>query len=337
MDLRRAFAEDVIDHPEDDAPRLVFADWLDEQGEAAHAEFVRLQVALARGGATAAMLDREQELLEAHRAEWAADLQGTAHEVLFRRGFVEGIEVVGRHERLPAALAAWAERHPVRLLRLDEAGDEPNAAVASLLEEGRLRLEGLDIDMEQDDPPGWLERVWRSPGAAGPLRSLLVEHEARAEAWDRLVERIAAAPGPLADLVELGLGFGTVSEPLSERAVEAVIGSAGFLALRKLHLPFSRFGAEAAAALGHAPRWAGLTHLDLGCCHIPEDGWRRFAEGPNAARLEWLGLIGGHVEGDEGWDTLGDHPCGQALAALLGDRADYITSSTFPRWKGVRL
>ena len=40
----------VCDSPDDDAPRLVFADWLDENGhdvERAWAEFIRLQCAAA--------------------------------------------------------------------------------------------------------------------------------------------------------------------------------------------------------------------------------------------------------------------------------------------------
>lgn len=38
----------ILAAPEDDAPRLVFADWLDEHGEGERGEFVRVQVELAR-------------------------------------------------------------------------------------------------------------------------------------------------------------------------------------------------------------------------------------------------------------------------------------------------
>ncbi|HVK09244.1 MAG TPA: TIGR02996 domain-containing protein [Gemmataceae bacterium] len=38
----------VIETPADDAPRLVYADWLDDHGRPAWAEFIRLQVAAAR-------------------------------------------------------------------------------------------------------------------------------------------------------------------------------------------------------------------------------------------------------------------------------------------------
>ena len=39
--------QDVVDHPGDDAPRLIYADWLDECGPSPRAEFIRVQHALA--------------------------------------------------------------------------------------------------------------------------------------------------------------------------------------------------------------------------------------------------------------------------------------------------
>jgi uncharacterized protein (TIGR02996 family) len=39
--LEKAFLRDISANPEDDAPRLIFADWLEEQGDAARAEFSR--------------------------------------------------------------------------------------------------------------------------------------------------------------------------------------------------------------------------------------------------------------------------------------------------------
>ena len=50
MSLEESFLEDIRRHPEDDAPRLVYADWLDEHDEPERAEFIRLQCELARWG-----------------------------------------------------------------------------------------------------------------------------------------------------------------------------------------------------------------------------------------------------------------------------------------------
>ena len=43
LDDREAFLRGIFADPDSDLPRLVFADWLDERGEAAWAELIRLQ------------------------------------------------------------------------------------------------------------------------------------------------------------------------------------------------------------------------------------------------------------------------------------------------------
>ena len=71
---REAFLSAILAHPDDDLPRLVFADWLDEHGDPARAEFIRLQCELARLPARArrrtALERREAELLETHKTGW---------------------------------------------------------------------------------------------------------------------------------------------------------------------------------------------------------------------------------------------------------------------------
>lgn len=52
MNEEAALLRAICEHPDDDTPRLVFADWLDEQGGAVNAAWaagIRAQVALARG------------------------------------------------------------------------------------------------------------------------------------------------------------------------------------------------------------------------------------------------------------------------------------------------
>jgi uncharacterized protein (TIGR02996 family) len=44
---RAALLRCVIEAPDDDTPRLIFADWLEEHGEGARAEFVRVQCRIA--------------------------------------------------------------------------------------------------------------------------------------------------------------------------------------------------------------------------------------------------------------------------------------------------
>ena len=64
-----AFLRAVKDAPDDDAPRLLLADWLEEQGDP-RGEFIRLQLAPEDESRPAserrALRARESELLERH-------------------------------------------------------------------------------------------------------------------------------------------------------------------------------------------------------------------------------------------------------------------------------
>lgn len=71
MDERRALMAAIIANPDDDTPRLVFADWLQEHGgehDRARAEFVRLQVEAAR----LPKRDKKHEKLESGARKLAA-------------------------------------------------------------------------------------------------------------------------------------------------------------------------------------------------------------------------------------------------------------------------
>ncbi len=48
MNQADAFLQAISEKPDDDTPRLVYADWLDEHGDPARAEFIRVQCQLAR-------------------------------------------------------------------------------------------------------------------------------------------------------------------------------------------------------------------------------------------------------------------------------------------------
>ncbi len=84
MDDRQAFLNTITAVPDDNVPRLVFADWLQEHGEDERAEFIRVQCALATNNVKddeerAQFQERERELLEAHGQEWADEVLGAGH------------------------------------------------------------------------------------------------------------------------------------------------------------------------------------------------------------------------------------------------------------------
>src|SRR5262245_38004900 len=51
MDQEQSFLKAIYATPEDDSVRLVYTDWLEEQGQAARAEFIRVQIEYARAAA----------------------------------------------------------------------------------------------------------------------------------------------------------------------------------------------------------------------------------------------------------------------------------------------
>src|SRR5215208_5695078 len=83
----------IAAHPEEDTPRLVYADWLDENGQPERAEFVRVQCELARLGEhddsprKAELRQREKKLWTRHRRAWRADLPAEVRRDPFERGF----------------------------------------------------------------------------------------------------------------------------------------------------------------------------------------------------------------------------------------------------------
>jgi uncharacterized protein (TIGR02996 family) len=119
----------VLARPEDDATRLVYADWLEEhgQGEAdlARAELIRLQVLLAREEEDSP-LRREQAfrarcLLDQYRKQWLAPFRGCRlHRPLFCRGFLDRARL--RAKDLAAHAGTIFAGAPLRRLWLTDLG-----------------------------------------------------------------------------------------------------------------------------------------------------------------------------------------------------------------------
>lgn len=72
------FLRALLAQPDDDTLRLAMADWLDENDDPARAEFIRVQIELARGvenrDRRSALEVRQAELLISHEKEWAKPL-----------------------------------------------------------------------------------------------------------------------------------------------------------------------------------------------------------------------------------------------------------------------
>jgi uncharacterized protein (TIGR02996 family) len=77
----------IHEDPENDATRLVYADWLEGQGDP-RSELISLQVREARGEATQEQSKRARELLRQHEDVWLGDLRPIFVNPLFTRGFL---------------------------------------------------------------------------------------------------------------------------------------------------------------------------------------------------------------------------------------------------------
>src|SRR5262245_2568400 len=97
MSSEEAFLQAIRETPDDDVPRLVYADWLDDHGRADRAELIRVQCRLARlpeeERARPTLLAQEQELLRAFSRDNAATLRKLVVSYELRRGFVEAAKV----------------------------------------------------------------------------------------------------------------------------------------------------------------------------------------------------------------------------------------------------
>jgi uncharacterized protein (TIGR02996 family) len=150
-----AFFQDILEHPDDDTPRLIFADWLDDHGDPDRAEFIRLQCRLARETdpllpAVRDMRIRENTLFHQHNRTWAGPVVcSLAQGWGFRRGFVSFInasasQLVGHCDELFRAA-------PIQHLRLLY----PRDFLADLLSSPQLvRLGFLDLHAGYTTPIG---------------------------------------------------------------------------------------------------------------------------------------------------------------------------------------
>src|SRR5262245_39653992 len=148
-----AFLADILETPDDDAPRLIFADWLEENGDPDRAEFIRVQVAAARDADPRGKgyLARAGTLLERNWDRWVVPLHRLVGSERYERWLTMILSVArttaaGRFERgfvstLSMATARFLEHaeaihrlQPVTDLSLHGAGGcgAPLAACPSL-------------------------------------------------------------------------------------------------------------------------------------------------------------------------------------------------------------
>ena len=246
------FWKPIREEPEADAPRLIFADWLEEAGDSARAEFIRVQIALAHlppnDRRRNDLANTERRLLNRSGEEWAEPYAGIATGPVFRRGFVEEAKVTAR--QFLAQAPALFRAGPLRHLHILDVGSHLRA----LLHSPHLaRLTGLTI-YAQHLGPALARAVADSPHLEGLKRLAL----ARNEMGDLGVEHLVLAPG-LAAIEELDVSeneIGQVGARLLARCPR-------FGKLKDLRLTGNAIGPLGAETLAASDSIPKLAHFGL--------------------------------------------------------------------------
>jgi uncharacterized protein (TIGR02996 family) len=198
-----ALLRSIAEHPEEDTPRLMYADWLEENGRPERAEFVRVQVELGRLGLNHperhAWVVRNVRFLRDYVPGWKAELpQFPGIEWGdFNRGLVEEVQAQTEAAVIRHAAGIFAEPgvHVLRLARLADGW-----SLAELPELARIRV---------------LRMVSAQATDAALLALLASPHWGRVQVLDlhgnRADEAVdVIAGGRFPDLTELWLGSNPV-------------------------------------------------------------------------------------------------------------------------------
>src|SRR5262245_45266459 len=136
--LGRALLADICEHPDDDAVRLVYADWLDDHDQPERAELLRLEVRRRRlddlDPEAWAIEWRQEQVSARHREAWSEELpvcEGAYWEALesglAERLHVQSLEALLAHEDVLFSAA------PIRSLQVLIAEEAPVPAIGERL------------------------------------------------------------------------------------------------------------------------------------------------------------------------------------------------------------
>jgi uncharacterized protein (TIGR02996 family) len=322
------FLQDIFAHPEEDGPRLIYADWLDDNHQPARAELIRVQCRLAREGPGCLERDllelREQELLKEHGATWMAHLPGWARKVArIERGFVNHLALrASDYLRRGTVLRQQVYFDSLRLTRLEGQAEAllgsgllagvrhlalegTGSAVAAVL--GSPQLAGL-VSLELCCPvSAEICRALAASAYLGRLRRLAFRY---AELGPAQAAILSQAP-MLSQLQELAV---EENNELGAEGARALGRSPHWRQLRQLSFHRSRLGPAAVRELVRAPIVQTVTSLDLSLSDTREAA-KDLARAPLLEELAHLNLHGAEID-DAGLKALGKASHLPRLASL---------------------
>jgi uncharacterized protein (TIGR02996 family) len=267
-------------NPDEDTPRLAYADWLDENGQPERAEFIRLQCELARLPSRPrpdGLVSREGKLFGEFHERWLRELPGQQFYPKFRRGFIDPVHTGGfnvvRHWETYAAVAPL---HHLHLFKTPLMTDKIAACPA-------LRF------------VRWLNlasNVIRNAAIAALARSPHLVNVNRLEASQNhigVAGCAALAGADLPALRRLDLNF----NPVKDRGLTALLAAAWMPGLTSLCLSRCGLTDRGVIALAESPAVGGLRELWLGAMAATDAGVRALVDSPHLRRLEriWIDYV----------------------------------------------
>ncbi|MBX7114254.1 MAG: TIGR02996 domain-containing protein [Myxococcaceae bacterium] len=300
----------ILKSPEDDTPRLVYADWLTERNDP-RGELISVQCALAQlpedDASGAALKEREKTLLATHLSAWKESLGPGVIELHFQRGFVERVVID------PAVFLRQTSRlfehEPVRhlvapALRAQDVSALAHAPWLSQLKSLELSAHPYVAPLT----PEAFSRLLESRGLRG-LERLSVQQHPISDLGLMVLSR--QAPGVLPSLKELEL----IEADITAIGVEALATVRWFGQLKRLELKRNNLRSVGVEALAFASMRGELVHLGLDANLISDDGAMILGQAPRLATLKSLDVQRNHI-GPRGAKTLLDSPYLKALDVL---------------------
>jgi uncharacterized protein (TIGR02996 family) len=317
MSDEKALLAAIWEHPHEDTPRLVFADWLQETGEPANvarAEFVRLQCELAELGwddpARAEPERRAEALRKRHGGTWKAGLPKRLRSVRYSRGFPQPSRTIGAADLDAIPDSEWnaVPLWNVSLARHDAATLGALAASPKLLRIGSLWLDpgrrGKPLDQEG------AAKLLRSPHARNLARLIFTSTRLQLPTLEALFESPTLSSlrdlsftccGLSDDVIRLLLGSAVPERltnldlqgnHLTDSAVRQLLAGAGrFARLASIGIELSALAPLDPAAFGPFPALRTL--------HAPTSAALALANWRGLATVRRLSLHGGYGIGIE--------------------------------------
>jgi uncharacterized protein (TIGR02996 family) len=268
MNERLAFLHAICATPDDDTPRLVFADWLQDNGDEARAEFIRVQIELALSGENARLKEREGALLAAHREEWeqpfrrfevAGSFRRFVYDVHFRRGFVWGIDINDEEERFANHAKALFDLAPIQRVAFFHKWQHADLARCPEL----LRVKELSIDRAGFETEE-LEPLFRLKWFVNLNRLELVADDDNGHLTPEGIELLSRA-NTLPALRHLDLSHNWCGWDADDSWVATLLKGKFIPQLESLSLRGTFIGDNAAQSLARCRRLRSLISLDAAC------------------------------------------------------------------------